>query len=231
MNSRMPNTIFLTALFAVVGLYARAQENYRAGTIPQVNVNFSLPKGFKLNTRLESRQIFSEKETSESVNKAAQYERTDVHAILTKKISADNNVGFGYLVRLEDGKLAHRLIQQFNSVRKLDQFSLAHRLVLDETFRSDEPTEVRARYRLGIEKPLNGRSVDPREFYLKLNNEYLGIFSKEQTDLEIRASAAAGYNATDDNKIELGFEYRVNEFYTAAKAQQFWLTISWYLSV
>jgi hypothetical protein len=227
----MRNIIVLSLLIVFISSSLHAQENYRAGTITQVNVNFSLPKDFKLNTRVEARQIFSEKETAKSVSNALRYERTDVHAILTKKISADNNIGAGYLVRLEEGKFAHRLIQQFNSVRKLDLFSLAHRIVLDETFRRNEPTEIRARYRIGIEKPLNGRSVDPREFYLKLNNEYLGIFTKDQADLEIRGSAAAGYNATDDNKIELGLEYRVNEFYTAAKAQQFWVTLSWFLSV
>jgi uncharacterized protein DUF2490 len=208
-----------------------AQENYRAGTLTQVNVNFSLPKNFKLNTKLESRQIFSEKETSKLRSNRVRYERTDAHMILTKKVSADNTFGGGYLIRLEEGKFAHRLIQQFNSVRKLDVASLAHRIVLDETFQKNEPVEIRLRYRLGLEKALNGRSVDPREFYLKVNNEYLGIFSKPNTDLEIRASAALGYNATDDNKIELGLEYRVNEFYTAAKAQQFWITIAWYLSV
>ena len=208
-----------------------AQENYLAGTLTQLNVNFSLPKNLRLNTKLEARQIFSEKETSKPASGRLRYERTDLHFVLTKKLSSDNNIGGGYLVRLEDGKLTHRFIQQFNSVHKLEVLSLAHRVVVDETFSKDEATQIRLRYRLGMEKALNGRSVDPREFYLKFNNEYLGIFSNENTDLEIRASAALGYNVTDDNKIELGLEYRVNEFYTAAKSQQFWITIAWYLSV
>ena len=208
-----------------------AQQNYRSGTLIQLNVNFSLPKNLKLNTKLESRQIFSEKETDKMRSGQVRNERTDFHVILTKKLSADNSIGGGYLVRLQDGDFVHRLIQQFNHVRKLEVVSLAHRVVLDETFSKDEPVELRLRYRLSAEKALNGRSVDPREFYLKLNNEYLGIFGSGSPDLEIRASAALGYDVSDTNKIEFGLEYRVNEFYTAAKAQQFWVTIAWYLSV
>ena len=208
-----------------------AQQNYLSGTLTQINLNFSLPKNLKLNSKLESRQIFREKETGKPRITGFNYERTDLHVILTKKLSADNTIGGGYLVRLEDGDFTHRLIQQFNHVRKLELASLAHRLVLDETFSKDEPVQIRLRYRLSVEKALNGRSVDPREFYLKLNNEYLGIIGTGKPDLEIRASAALGYNVSDDNKIELGLEYRVNEFYTAAKAQQLWVTIAWYLGV
>ncbi|RYY29263.1 MAG: DUF2490 domain-containing protein [Chitinophagaceae bacterium] len=221
--------LFLFVSFCTVKLFS--QQNYRAGTLTQANVNFSLPRDFKLNTKLEARQIFSKKEPSKKATNGLRYERTDLQLVLTKKVSADNSIGGGYLVRLEDGRFTHRLIQQFNSVRKLEVVTLAHRVVLDESFRSDDPVEIRLRYRLGLEKALNGRSIDPKEFYLKLNNEYLGIFSRENSDLEIRASGAIGYNARDNNKVELGLEYRINEFYTAAKAQQYWLTISWFMSI
>ena len=67
--------------------------------------------------------------------------------------------------------------------------------------------------------------------YVKAQNEYLGIWSANTIDLEIRASLALGYNAADDNKVELGFEYRVNEFNQPSKAHQYWATISWFLSI
>ncbi|HTE24206.1 DUF2490 domain-containing protein [Flavitalea sp.] len=227
----MRRLIIFCLLFSIGMDSLFSQENYLAGTLTQVNINFSIPRDFKLNTKLESRQIFSEKETSKEASKKFRYERTDLHLVLTRKISADNSIGGGYLIRLEDGQFIHRFIQQFNSVRKFEILTLAHRVVLDETLRTDEPTEIRLRYRLGLEKALNGRTIDPKEFYAKFNNEYLGIWSSANTDLEIRASGAMGYNARDNSKIELGLEYRVNEFYTAAKAQQFWVTVAWYLSI
>jgi hypothetical protein len=227
----MYRPFLFACVIMLLHLSGYSQKNYRAGTIPQSNINFPVAKKFKLNTKLESRQIFFEQEPGHDKSNNIRYERTDLSVILTRKISADNTIGGGYLVRLEDGKFSHRLIQQFNHVKSYETIRLAHRIVLDETFSSEDPTEIRLRYRLGLERALSGRKIDVREYYLKVNNEYLGIFSSGDPDLEIRASAAVGYNATDDNKVEVGFEYRVNEFNSAVKAQQFWLTIGWFLSV
>ena len=207
------------------------QKSYRAGTLPQINVNFGVAKNFKLNTKLESRQIFSERNAGEPRSSQLRYERTDLAMVLTRKLSVNNTIGGGYLIRLEDGELAHRLIQQFNYVRSLEMITMAHRIVTDETFRKSEPASYRLRYRLGMEKALNGRQIDPKEMYLKFNNEYLGIWSDRSADLEIRGLLSLGYNATDDHKFELGVEYRVNEFNQPVKAQQFWVTIGVFLSI
>ncbi|CAG5072800.1 hypothetical protein DYBT9623_04340 [Dyadobacter sp. CECT 9623] len=226
-RSGIPSILLLLILpVAVFG-----QANFRTGTIPQLNVNIKIAESWKLNTKLEARQIFFEKEPGSATSRQLRYERTDLSTVLTRKVSADNTVGAGYLVRREGSEFTHRLIQQFSNVKNFEVISLAHRIVTDETFSPAEPVEFRARYRLGIEMPLNGRQIDPREFYSKVNNEYLGLWSDGEADLEIRGLLALGYNATDSNKIELGFEYRVNEFDNPAKAQQFWLTIGWFVSI
>ncbi|MCF0040438.1 DUF2490 domain-containing protein [Dyadobacter fanqingshengii] len=218
-------------LYIIIPVTALSQANYRAGTLSQINVNVKVAETWKLNTKLETRQIFSSKKPEALASHRFDYERTDLNFILTKKVSADNTVGGGYLIRLEDGRFTHRFIQQFNHVKNLEVLSVAHRIVADETFSADNSPEFRLRYRLGLEMPLNGQQIDPKEFYGKINNEYLGIFSNSDPDLEIRGLAAIGYNASDNNKIELGLEYRVNEFNTQTKAQQFWLTIAWFVSI
>ena len=218
-------------LFFVAPAAMLAQANYRTGTLPQVNLNIKLSDTWKLNTKLESRQIFFEKQPDSPTSRGFRYERTDLSAVLTKKVSADNAVGGGYLVRFADSAFTHRLIQQFSHVSTLEVISLAHRIVTDQTFSTKEAPEFRARYRLGLEMPFEGQKVDRGEFYGKVNNEYLGIWSDHEADLEIRGLFSLGYNATDDNKIELGVEYRVNEFDSPAKAQQFWLTIGWFVSI
>ena len=221
----------LCILLPLISLKVSGQKSYRAGTLPQINVNFGVAKNFKLNTKLESRQIFSEKKADEPRSNQLRYERTDLALVLTRKLSATNTIGGGYLIRLEDGELAHRLIQQFNYVRNLEMITVAHRFVTDETFRKSEPASYRLRYRLGMEKALNGRQIDPKEMYLKFNNEYLGIWADRSADLEIRGLLSLGYNATDDHKFELGVEYRVNEFNQPVKAQQFWVTVGVFLSI
>src|ERR671912_555094 len=127
----MRSTHFLYTLFLFVCITAPtlllSQESYVAGTLTQANVNFRLNKKYRLNTKLEARQIFSEKEAGKARENEFRYERTDLHFILTRKISADNTIGAGYLIRLEDGKFAHRFIQQFNSVHQYEILRLAHR--------------------------------------------------------------------------------------------------------
>lgn len=227
----MGKGLFVVFMLLFVALPAYAQDRYVAGTLPQLNVNFSLPKKFRLNTKLESRQLFAERGPNESDNNRFRYERTDLALVLTKKASLNSTLGGGYLIRLEDNQLIHRLIQQANLVNDLSLITVAHRLVLDETFRPDEPVEVRLRYRLSLEKALNGRQIDPNEMYVKVNNEYLGIWAPGRTDLEIRGSFALGYNAVKDNKVELGFEYRVNEFDQSSQAHQYWATVSWFINI
>jgi hypothetical protein len=224
--------LLLTGLFFFVTHFSGfCQAQYRAGTLSQFNVNVKLAETWKLNTKLETRQIFSSKKPEEPASHRFDYERTDLHFVLTKKVTADNTLGGGYLVRLEGNSFTHRFIQQFNNVRKMAVLSVAHRIVADETFSRVNSPQFRLRYRLGLEMPLNGQQIDPGEFYGKVNNEYLGIFSNTDPDLEIRGLMALGYNASDHNKVELGLEYRVNEFNAPVKANQFWLTIAWYLSI
>jgi hypothetical protein len=227
----MGKVLVVTSLLMVGAIPAFSQDRYIAGTLPQINVNFSLTNKIKLNTKLESRQILAERKLNEAGKNQFRYERTDLALVLTKKISINSTLGGGYLIRLEDHQFVHRFIQQANLVNNLDLVTVAHRLVFDETFQQDEPVVIRFRYRLGLEKALNGRQIDPKELYVKFTNEYLGSWATSKTDLEIRASLALGYNAADDNKIELGVEYRVNEFDQLNKAHQYWTTIGWFLSI
>ncbi|GGB83981.1 DUF2490 domain-containing protein [Dyadobacter sediminis] len=216
-------------IFAPAAVFSQAV--YRAGTLPQFNLNIRISDNLKLNNKLESRQIFSEREEEQQTRNRFRYERADLTMVLTRKLSAANTLGGGYLIRLEEGRFAHRLIQQFNNVTNHEYARIAHRIVTDETFRRDSSVQVRLRYRIGFEKALNGINIDPKEFYAKLNNEYLGIYEDKSADLEIRALLALGYNATDNNRIEMGFEYRVNEFNKSVQSQQYWLAVSWFISI
>jgi hypothetical protein len=227
----MDKAFVIATIWMYSSLPAFCQERYVAGTLPQLNVNFSLSKKFKLNTKLESRQIFRERTVNESGKNQFRYERTDMALVLTRKMSLNSTLGGGYLIRLEDQQLTHRLMQQVNLVNDLALITVAHRFVLDETFRQAEPVEIRCRYRLSLEKALNGMQIDPNELYVKLNNEYLGIWTPDTTDFEIRGLLALGYNAVHNTKLELGMEYRVNEFNQPRQAHQYWATVSWFINM
>lgn len=136
-------------MFVVTGVSVFGQPSYKTGSIAQINVNVRIAENWKLNTKLEARQIFREKQPEAPLIQQVKYERTDLVGFLPKRFR---------LIIQEAGEtwpsgkkaiLPHRLIQQFSSVKDLEVFINAHRIVLDETFSSGTPPEFRLRYRFG----------------------------------------------------------------------------------
>jgi len=178
---------------------------------------------------LEARQVFFQNPFPGDGNEM-EYERTELEIVATKSLDAVKAIGGGYLIRLAEGKFKHRLIQQYSMTQKLPASRLSHRFRLDQTFEQNESTSYRIRYRISFEKPLNGLEIDPDEFYLKLNNEYLGSLQNTVGNLEIRALASIGYNLSDKNQIETGIDYRAENLVNATSTHKVFLNIGWYHS-
>ena len=106
---------------------------------------------------------------------------------------------------------------------------MSYRFALDQTF--DEKTEIRLRFRVATELPLNGKKVDEKEAYLKLNQEVLNNFEAGQYDTELRLIPAVGYKFTDNNKLELGFDYRLDSFLNNEPRHTAWVAVNWYLKI
>ena len=82
-----------------------------------------------------------------------------------------------------------------------------------------------------MERALNEKDGDSKEFYFKLNNEYLFSVNGKETDLKLRLIPSSGYSFKDNNKFEIGNDYRLNEFISGVFGNQFWLYLCWFLSV
>lgn len=208
-----------------------SQGVYSAGVLPQINLNISLPKDWRLNAKAESRLLFSEGQFEQNFKTAYRYDLTDIALIASKKTGVNNSLGAGYMIRFRNNEVVHRFIQQYSIVKKYDLFRLGHRISTDQTIRNNNPVQVRLRYRIGVERALNGKDVDPKEFYFKLNSEYLFSIEGREADLELRLIQALGYAFTDDNKFEFGIDYRVNEFISGGSRNQFWLYLGWFISI
>lgn len=217
--------IIIAACF-LLSIQVWSQAQNRVGFLPQVNLNISLGNGWKANTKLESRQIFADGEET-----GYRYERTDFAALLTRKNTAGSSWGAGYMIRFQGDDLIHRAIQQFSMVRKYEVLRIGHRFSTDQTFRPESPVEYRFRYRISSDFPLQGQSVDPGEFYLKLSNEYLGILEGGEADLEIRGLAALGWSQADYNKFEFGLDYRADALIHTSGRHNFWMYLGWFLSI
>lgn len=208
-----------------------AQSTYRVGAMPSLNLNSKLKNDWSLNMKIESRQLIQSGRFNDNADKNYKYVLTDFSLISAKKIGLNSRLAGGYLIRVEDGELFHRFIQQYIIVQSMTGFRLAHRFASDQTFSDSEETEYRIRYRITSEIPLNGESVDPGEFYLKINNEYLNIFQESEYDLEIRLVPLLGYDFTDSFKIETGLDYRVSSFLNDNTRHSFWMSLNLFIEI
>lgn len=229
-------TLNISVLFGCIGVVflvssTNAQSVSQFGTLPVVNLNIGLSKGWEINTKWETRQILRTGVDGEVVERGFDFAQSDHSIVLAKKVGLNSKLAGGYLFRFRDGDVINRTIQQFSIVQRLPQFRLAHRFVSDQTYVQTEPVEVRLRYRIGTEIALNGQSADPKEPYLKVNNEYLASFQGTDFDLEVRIVPVLGYQFTDRNKIECGVDVRLDSFLDSDLRRRLWGVIAWYYKV
>lgn len=208
-----------------------SQSTFEVGLLPSVNVNAKLKNDWSLNFKLESRQLVQSGEIDGDVDRSFRYVLTDFGSLLVKKIGLNSRICGGYLIRLEEGVFLHRFSQQFITVQKWNNFRFAHRILLDQTFSSNEAAEFRLRYRISSELPLNGESADPGEFYFKLNNEYVNSIQGKVYDLEIRLIPMLGFGIKDNLKIETGLDYRVDSFITGNSSHSFWWATNFFIDL
>lgn len=230
MNIKVNYLIFVLVVMQLPFSVA-AQSTYQFGGLPSLNINKKLKNDWSLNTKLESRQLFQRGEINGISDKEFNYVLTDLSLIAAKKVGLNSRIAGGYLIRFEDDEISHRFIQQYVIVQKFSGWRLAHRMMSDQTFSKIEKPEIRFRYRLTTEIPLNGESVDPGEFYLKVNNEYVNSFQAKEYDLEIRLIPLLGYDITDNVKIESGLDYRVNSFLNNRTRHSYWMTFNLFIEI
>src|SRR5690606_18893090 len=206
-----------------------AQNGY--GIAPQINTNFKIGTAWKVNSKIENRFVLHQT-PQEGTARRAGYESSGLEIVVARNKGRLKHLGAGYRIRWSNkaGSFLHRAMQQYSFGQKLNGLQLVHRFKTDQTFEKNEPIQYRLGYRIGIEKPLNGLRVDPEEFYLKVNNEYVGILTDGKGNVEIKLLAALGYNQSDNDQIEMGVDYRAKNLIGNRMGNQLWLKMGWYHS-
>ncbi|TPN85119.1 DUF2490 domain-containing protein [Aquimarina algicola] len=205
---------------------ATSQTEFSSGLLPEITFSTKISDRFKLIHAVESRQIITDNTKENSFN--YDYILTDFTTLLSTKVGASGVLNLGYLFRVEEDQIIHRSIQQYNIVQLLRRGRIGHRVATDQTFTNNEAPEFRLRYRITLEKPLTGDEIDPKEFYIKLGNEYLTSFQQDETDLEIRILPFLGYEINKKSKIEIGPDYRISGFSESGSSHKLWLSIGWF---
>ncbi len=213
----------LISIFLIFSLGLTAQDAF--GFLPKVNVSTKFSK-LKWANSLATRHSLYEKENEIFQH---QYVLADFTSIVSTKILHNKTIYGGYMLRSKEGEFIHRLIQRFAWVQRLETARLGHRFGIDQTFAPENDMVFRMRYRILLEKSLQGEKVNPQEFYLKLANEYLLAF-KETAQPEARLIANIGYELNPRSKLELGLDNRFSDFTNNSLQYKIWLTLTWFTS-
>ncbi len=200
-----------------------SQSDVQIGLLPKINISS------KINPKLKWVNSFEARETIYDKGFLLKHSLIDISTALGYKTNLNQSATLGYIFRFEKDKIIHRTFQHYNFIQKVNTLKLGHRIGFEQHFPEKETTFFRLRYRITAQKPLNGERVDKKEFYLKIGNEYVWNISSE--NLEVRFSPYLGYKIDTNNKLEIGTEYRVNNFIEALNKHRFWFRTTWYINL
>lgn len=188
--------LFLMSVSKVYGDY---------GVVPEITTNIRLNRGYSLTMKVESFQFMH---TGHS-GWAFDYHRTEAQLFVNYRINPFTRIAVGYLLGSEPEEYDfHRSVQQISVSQRLSAITLSHRGRFEQTFYTDEPTKYRFRYRASLEVPLQGESVDLREFYIVTSNEILYEFRNDESEFENRFNFQLGYNLNKTYRFQSGFDFR-----------------------
>ncbi len=206
---------------------------FYSGFFPEAAVTGSVSQQVQLTFKIESQHGSYDTRQVEGERWEYFHDRTDLQGFVALKINPFWKVSGGYQYRLEggDGANSHRSIQQIAYVQRLLRSRLGHRLRADQTYHPTEVTEFRLRYRLSVEIPLTGQSVDPGEFYLLLSNELIYSYQEGESEVENRLVSSLGHYFGTKAKLEAGLDYRTDRYIAEGFRQRLWLKVGAYLSI
>ncbi|MDD2197802.1 MAG: DUF2490 domain-containing protein [Bacteroidales bacterium] len=230
-SARCKQLILVTIFACLHAITTHAQPSVTSGLLPKLSLSYSLPKGYKLDNSIESRQKLYGKNPFAQGNFAYAYVLTDFNTSLSKSIGNKRSIGVGYTLRISDVGIYHRALQQFTWTKIYKNSSLVNRFASDQTFGPKNSVQLRLRYRALFKIPLSDKNANSNGFYLKLGNEYLGIINSDKdSDIEIRLIPLLGYKINQKAAIEFGLDGRINKIFEKNSSLSIWVNLGFYAS-
>ena len=201
---------------AVLGLplLLGAQDRQLYGTIPMVllkknggeRMNYSLAFSSEINAveRKFSDRLFTAKVDNLNLESAISYD-----------LNPNVNLAAAFLFRLRDpftGTTTElRPWQQLSLIHRLGKYRLRNRFRIEERWSGSElDFNLRLRYRLSADFPLEGERLDAREFYLNVSSEALLTPTQKRAFFfwESRTYLGLGYQLDERRRIEPALDFR-----------------------
>lgn len=229
----MRGLLFFIAFLCFWSSSVAQKKVFFGGFFPEIAISHPVTKKLKGTFKIESQHIQFDDRLVEGSRWEYEHYRTDFQGFLGGKLNPFWKVAVGYQFRWEgSGPNHHRAIQQITFLQKLRGLRVGHRLRLDQTFfNTGKKALYRTRYRLGIEIPLAGQSLDPGELYLIASDEVIHALSEGESEIEHRLSIALGCYFGPKAKLQLGPDWRTDRFIAPGFRHRLWLKAGCFLNL
>ena len=220
----------LIAFFLITQSVFAQQNTLLGGAAFDVNSSSVLNSSLSLKYGIGGRYIsLLDKEFKEQPINIEDY-RIDVQSAIERKFAANSKISAGAMFRLSERRNALRLFQQIGFSNRISfKLNGFHRFRFDETFRENS-TEVRLRYRYGLEVPLAGLRIDKNEKYLVIEMEYLGEIENGEREFEWRFNPTIGHLFKNGDKAEIGIDFRYEAPFSNSEEKLFLLNLGYFFS-
>lgn len=208
----------------------QAQSRVTIGWLPEVSVSHRWADKWRLTGQLESMQRAWQTNDEGSLRGDYRYIRTDATLALSYRLDPSWSLAVGNMARFQGSDFVYRTLQQVSYSRR-GQLRLAHRFRTDQTFVSGQSTKYRFRYRFSIEVPLKGQSLNEGEWYLIASVEQIAQLQNGNWQWEQRQATGLGYYINSRNKVEVGFDYRLDDFVENNGRHRIWTTLNYFVNL
>lgn len=220
--------VILVLIIYLIIANATAQENqtFFTGIFPEISLTKKISDVNKLNFKIENQRVLFDNRDKE--NPQFTHYRTDLMMFFDHSIRPGVSMALGIFHRFQENENSNRIIQQFAVLQRMRNLRINHRFRTDQTFTRNDDLELRMRYRISGEIPLQGKIVDPKEFYLVISEELIFSYKGGDFEIENRVALALGKLYNSREKLEWGVDYRTDGFIQDGFRTRLWGKISYF---
>lgn len=203
---------------------AQGQDNLTGYWQPQIGVNYKVSNNYSHNFSLAKRTfILRDSDTEFTIR------QLDLAHFSNLRIRGNQSVGIGIQYRFrglfdDTAENELRLIQQYNITKSNGGLRFGNRFRSEQRI-TNSLTIHRFRYRFALDFPLQGQSLDIGETYLVLSTEsLLSVAKASLPEYDQRITANLGWVLDEKTKLQVGTEYRAENYTNETEHVFFFLT-------
>ncbi len=206
----------LIFFFFCIPYFGQAQQIPSLRWEPGLSFTKKIDSRWSYNISLFGRQRFTNYGNGEKNYKT---DRVEIKGFGTYTIFGGKKMSLGYMYRSIDpfepeSGFEHRIIQQFAFITNFGGYRLGNKFRIEQRIRSSDYL-TRLRYAISNDFPLQGESLDPKEFYLITANEMLYAFNGMGDELENRFSIGIGRLNFKGQKLQFSIVSRNSDLISA----------------